>query len=264
MKYRSCADRKTAFFLLLALLCLTGPGISRGETSRATVFTDDAGRRTRLAHSPARMVSLVPAVIALVTAGVHGNAMRASRDAGSFYEPGTINILLPTSARLTWRAMTRAVITATEAKTAALQDLDIRSSYHPRRFVATGTGTDNNIVVQSAGVTIDNAGGHTRMGELIAAAVHDAVVAAVFHQNGLGITRKIFQRLQERRIGVHDLVRPAACDGATGDIAQELETALLDPANAAFVEAALSLSDAQQAGRHPCRPPWVIRRHLDA
>ncbi len=189
------------------------------------------------------------AVTALVTAGVHGNAMRSSRDAGTFYEPGTINILLLTNSRLTPRAMTRALIAATEAKTAALQDLDIRSSYQPRRFAATGTGTDNIIVAQGRCVTIDNTGGHSRMGQLIATAVHDAVMEAVFRQNGLTASRNIFQRLRERRIDLYGLARAAACEGATDDIARALQLALLAPETAAFLETAFALSDAQQAGR---------------
>ena len=72
-------------------------------------------------------------VYAIVTAGVEDNAMRMSVDEGMFYEPGTINIILLTNMKLSPRAMVRAVITATEAKTAALQDLDVRSSYSPRQ-----------------------------------------------------------------------------------------------------------------------------------
>jgi iron complex transport system substrate-binding protein len=106
------------------------------------------------------------AVTALVTAGVTGNAVRMSRDTGAYYEPGTINIILLPNMRLSDRAMTRAIISATEAKSAALLDLDIRSSYQPGRYRATGTGTDNIIVAQGAGQAIDNAGGHSKMGEL--------------------------------------------------------------------------------------------------
>src|SRR5208283_2125131 len=81
-------------------------------------------------------------VYALVTAGVEDNAMRMSVDEGMFYEPGTINIILLTNMKLSPRAMARAVITATEAKTAVLQDMDVRSSYSPGKSQATGTGTD--------------------------------------------------------------------------------------------------------------------------
>ena len=41
---------------------------------------------------------------------------------------GTINVIILTNAKLTDAAMARAIITVTEAKTAALQDLKIKSS----------------------------------------------------------------------------------------------------------------------------------------
>jgi len=90
-------------------------------------------------------------VYALVTAGVKSNAVRMSADEGRFYEPGTINIILLPNMKLTLRAMARAIISATEAKTAALMDLDIRSSYSSSMHRATGTGTDNIIVVEGKG-----------------------------------------------------------------------------------------------------------------
>jgi len=57
-------------------------------------------------------------ILALVTAGVKSNAVRMSKDTGRYYEPGTINIILLPNMKLTSRAMTRAIISATEAKTA--------------------------------------------------------------------------------------------------------------------------------------------------
>ncbi len=98
-------------------------------------------------------------------------------------------------------------------------------------------------------MTIDNTGGHTRRGQLIATAVHDAVMEAVFRQNGQTVSRNVFQRLRERRIDLYGLGRAAACEGATDDIARALQLALLAPETAAFLETAFTLSDAQQAGR---------------
>jgi iron complex transport system substrate-binding protein len=189
-------------------------------------------------------------VCALVTAGVESNALRASRDTGSWYEPGTINIILLTNMQLSARAMTRALITATEAKTAALQDLDIRSSAQPR-FAATGTGTDNIIVVQGTGKPIDNAGGHCKMGELIAGAVHAGVAEAVFKQNGLMSRRPIFRRLKERRLDVWQMVADAPCDCGEhrGALIAEFEKVLMDERHAAFLEAAMALADARACGR---------------
>jgi len=189
-------------------------------------------------------------VAALVTAGVRSNAVRMSSDEGKFYEPGTINIILMTNCRLTARAMSRAIITATEAKTAALQDLDIRSTHTGRFHQATGTGTDNIIVVEGDGVRIDNAGGHSKMGELVAKAVYYGVMEAIFKQNGIIRKRNVFQRLKERRISIYDLIpddglKPLMSRMQAG---KTLEALLLEPKYAAFIETALAVSDQAEIG----------------
>lgn len=128
-------------------------------------------------------------VCCLATAGVKGNAQRMGVDEAGSVErdgkfenlPGTINIILLTSATLSDGAMARAIITATEAKTAALQDMDIRSTYTPETQ-ATGTGTDNIIVVSGKGLLVRYTGGHAKMGELIGMATKQAVAEAVKRQ----------------------------------------------------------------------------------
>ena len=187
---------------------------------------------------------------ALVTAGVRSNAVRMSKDNGRFYEPGTVNIILLTNMKLTPRAMTRAIITATEAKVAALQDLDVRSSCSPLIHQATGTGTDNIIVVQGTGIRIDNAGGHSKMGELMAKAVYRGVKEAVFKQNGLLVERNVFQRLKDRNIGLYELVSLDECECSVkrSDLVAELEEILLQPRYASFVTLSFTLSDDYEAG----------------
>ncbi len=187
-------------------------------------------------------------VYALVTAGVEGNALRLSQDEGRFYEPGTINILLLSNCQFSPRAMSRALIAATEAKTAALQDLDVRSSEHPLTYQATGTGTDNIIVVGGQGPAIDNAGGHSKMGELIGRAVYQGVREAVAKQNGIISSRPLWQRLQERRLGLYDLVRnlPKAY---RGQVLSSWESVMLEPHYACFMETAMALSDAYERGQ---------------
>lgn len=138
-------------------------------------------------------------VTALVTAGAKGNAVRTGVDEGSYVEadpasgtpatskepkPGTINIILLTNARVTDGGMVRAVITATEAKTAALEDLHVPSTY-TKNAQATGTGTDGIIIVSgSSGPLVTYPGGHSRIGGLIGKAVYEAVVEALGKQNG--------------------------------------------------------------------------------
>ncbi len=188
-------------------------------------------------------------VYALVTAGVEGNALRMSVDEGRFYEPGTINIIVMSNMKLTPRAMTRAIISATEAKTAAMQDMDIRSSVNPGKYQATGTGTDEIIVVEGSGRRLDVAGGHSKLGELIAKAVYDGVKEAVYRQNGLMSKRSIFKKLQERRINPNLLLTECGCfaDKDKAHIA-EFEEILLQPRYAAFMESAFALSDAYERG----------------
>ena len=126
-------------------------------------------------------------VCCLATGGV-GNALRSGVDGANWMEQdgkyvntlGTINIILLTNVTLTDGAMARAIITATEAKTAALQDMDARSSVSPENQ-ATGTGTDNMIVVSGnwCGKPIRSTGGHTKMGELIGVSTKIAVAEAI-------------------------------------------------------------------------------------
>ncbi len=193
-------------------------------------------------------------VTALVTAGVAGNAVRMAADEGKYYEldgtkdrkkPGTINILLLTNTHLSPRAMTRGMISATEAKTAALQDLDIRSTYSPTVNAATGTGTDNILVVEGMGAEIDASGGHTKMGELIARAVYKGVMEAVSKQNGLTANRSIFQRIKERKTTIRTL---CAMGEADENLTTRVEQLLLDSRYSSFLEAALAISDAYERG----------------
>ena len=189
-------------------------------------------------------------VWAMVTAGVKSNAVRMSKNKGRFYEPGTINIILLSNMKLTQRAMTRAIISATEAKTAALMDLDIRSSDSSLLHGATGTGTDNIIVVQGTGIEIDNSGGHSKLGELIAKAVYQGVQEAIRKQNKITASRNIFQRLQERQISIYSLTSAMTCDciQKKSDFVGAVEKILLDNRYASFIESALAISDVYEKG----------------
>jgi adenosylcobinamide hydrolase len=127
-------------------------------------------------------------VCCIATGGARNNALRMGVDEGQWTEketgfqakPGTINIILLTNVTLTWGAMARAIMAATEAKTAALQDLDYRSTPSPQ-VQATGTGTDNMIVVSGVNpdIVIRQPGGHSKMGELIGFTAKTAVTEAL-------------------------------------------------------------------------------------
>jgi adenosylcobinamide hydrolase len=143
-------------------------------------------------------------VTAVVTAGVQGNAVCAGDPAGwregeSGWEKigGTINTMLLVNHPVTESALARSVVTMTEAKTAALQRLAVRSLYS--RDLATGTGTDQfAITAPEAGeYGLTSASPHVKFGELIGRAVRDATLEALRWQNGLepSYTRSIFTAL---------------------------------------------------------------------
>lgn len=131
-------------------------------------------------------------VTACVTAGIKGNAGCAG-DPAFYYEPdleaaerpGTINILLFLGAAMPPGILTRALVTCTEAKTAALRELLAGSRYSMEP--ATGTGTDSTIITadSSAPVFFHSAGKHSKLGELIGRVVKAAVKEALRKQNGL-------------------------------------------------------------------------------
>jgi adenosylcobinamide hydrolase len=133
-------------------------------------------------------------VCCLATGGAKNNALRTGVDIASYVERagnfisvlGTINVILLTNATLSDGAMARAIITITEAKTAALQDLDYRSAYTPENE-ATGTGTDNVIVVSGKGLgkALRLTSGHTKIGELIGSSTKMAVAEALKKHDGL-------------------------------------------------------------------------------
>jgi adenosylcobinamide hydrolase len=132
-------------------------------------------------------------VCCLATAGAKGNALRTGVDVASYVERngefmsacGTINVILLSNVVLSGGAMARAIITATEAKTAALQDLNVRSTSCPQHQ-ATGTGTDNIIVVSGAGRSkpLRLTSGHTKMGELIGFSTKSAIAEALKKHDG--------------------------------------------------------------------------------
>ena len=132
-------------------------------------------------------------VTCLATGGAKDNALRMGVDVGNWVEKktgfqcasGTINVIILTNVVLTVGAMARAIMTATEAKTAALQDRGVRSTASPQ-LQATGTGTDSMIVVSGvdAGTVIRHTGGHTKMGELIGVTTKIAVAEALEKHDG--------------------------------------------------------------------------------
>jgi adenosylcobinamide amidohydrolase len=132
-------------------------------------------------------------VCCFATAGAKGNAQRSGVDVGNYFErdgkfvlaSGTINIIILTNAVLSDGAMARAIVTATEAKTAAMEDLKVKSSYTPQNQ-ATGTGSDNIVIVSGngSGIPLRVTSGHTKIGELIGFLTKSAVTEALKKNDG--------------------------------------------------------------------------------
>ncbi|WP_038246943.1 adenosylcobinamide amidohydrolase [Ghiorsea bivora] len=122
-------------------------------------------------------------ITVLVTTGI-SNARRAGDKAdiqellGTTGEVGTINLILIFSAQLTDAALVEAMMIATEAKAAALQNAKVLSPVSG--FFATGTGTDAIAVVCSDDTQkIKFCGKHVLLGEWIGRLVIKAVTRSL-------------------------------------------------------------------------------------
>ena len=145
-------------------------------------------------------------VTAIVTGGVETNGGRVG-DPASYYKTaekkcGTINIMLVIDADLPPGILARALVTCTEAKTAALQELMAPSRYS--MGLATGSGTDQTIVVANSESPLffEGAGKHSKLGELIGLAVMAAVKEALKKQSGLTPAQQHDLLPRLRRFGV--------------------------------------------------------------
>lgn len=110
------------------------------------------------------------------------NAARAGlpRSTFSAYMPGTINTIIMIDGQMTEAAMVNAVITATEAKTAAMQQLGIVERANGES--ATGTTTDAIVIGASQAASWNAvhayAGAATTIGCAIGEAVYETVLEA--------------------------------------------------------------------------------------
>ncbi len=149
-------------------------------------------------------------VAVIATGGINVNGGRVGDkaswdervDYNDEHKPGTINLILAIEAHLSEGAMTKAVITATEGKTAALQEL--LASSHYSNGLATGSGTDGIIVIAdpSSEIYLTDSGQHSKLGELIGATVIMAVKETLYLQTGMcsNSQHNIFSRMD--RFGI--------------------------------------------------------------
>jgi adenosylcobinamide amidohydrolase len=126
-------------------------------------------------------------VTAITTAGVRVNAVRAGDDSSYWEEngefhAGTINTILLINSKLSQSTLVEAFMTASEAKTVALNTLKIPSQFS--NGFATGTGTDGLTIASNLDSSnlLTNAGKHSKLGELIAKSIIESIHVAIKKQ----------------------------------------------------------------------------------
>ena len=150
-------------------------------------------------------------VTAIITAGISKPTEPSS----------TVNIILLVSKNLSQSAMANLLIVATEAKTAAFADLNVRDE---NSDLFTGDATDSVVVACTAcsgeGAEGEEegkeetgkeeeerfAGKATRLGKAVYEVVREGVKEALFLHNRLSVERPILTRLEERGIFLAEMV----------------------------------------------------------
>jgi len=210
-------------------------------------------------------------VVAVCTGGVEGNAGRVG-DPASVVEtaegferlppatalpgPGTINTMLFIGKPLIPGALTRCIVTATEAKTAVLQELAVNSRYSDG--LATGTGTDQIGVAALASdePPLTSAGKHAKLGELIGLAVYEAIKGTLARQNHLTPAGQCSAKIHLERFGLNRAaLQDAICahlDAAQADLLRSNFHAIeRDPPTVAAIAALVHLRDKMAWGVLP-------------
>ena len=149
-------------------------------------------------------------VTAAVTGGIDSNGM-CPGDPSSYYErngayemlpPGTINVFIYINQNLTDAAMLRALMIVSEAKASAVSHLLLGSCYSEE--IATGSGTDGTVIASSmeGELTLTDASGHSKLGELIGKAVSSAVKQALMKQTAACGPRQFQVLVRTARYGI--------------------------------------------------------------
>jgi adenosylcobinamide amidohydrolase len=141
-----------------------------------------------------------------------GNTCNFSESAGEPIEvqdAGTINIIVVVDGNPTESCLVGLIITATEAKMAALKELDIRSRFSGDE--ATGTVTDAIVVAEtSRGAPIVYGGPASPLGQLVGYCTRKAVKEAVMKANECMPCRSLFVRLRERHLSIEKMAHELA------------------------------------------------------
>lgn len=166
---------------------------------------------------------------------------------------GTINIIVIIDGNPTSSCLASTIITATEAKTAALRDIDLRSRYTGDE--ATGTITDALVVAKTGqGESIAYGGPASKLGKIIANCTRKAVKEAVIKAKigGYHPTRSIIKRLGERKLSIKKLaIEISKIDGIDIDSSKLEKILLKKPIIASVLLAAAKLDEDIKKGLIP-------------
>lgn len=169
--------------------------------------------------------------------------------------------------------MAIALITATEAKAAALADLNVNSRYSNR--IATGTGTDQMAVAARLEDVppLSGAGKHNKLGEMIGRTVIAAIKRSLALQNALTPLNQRSLKIHLERLGCN---RQELVEGVCQHLEKEAASVLRenfdridrDPVTVAAGAALLHLCDKLSDGILPesCQPEILstFGAHLSA
>ncbi len=156
---------------------------------------------------------------------------------------GTINIIVFIDGNPTESCMVATLITATEAKSAALRDFDVRSLYTGDS--ATGSITDSvTIASPNQGKTINYGGPASKLGKLVAYCTRKAVAEALIKQEPFWASRTVLDRLKERHLALEKIAAEVSkIDGLVID-AKALDGILRNkPIALAYMLAAAKMDD---------------------
>ncbi len=156
---------------------------------------------------------------------------------------GTINIIVYIDASPLQSCMVAALITATEAKSAALHDFDVRSRYSGD--LATGSITDSvTVAATGKGTPIVLGGPASVLGQVVGRCARQAVTEALLRQEPIWAKRSVFDRLKERHLPVEKLATEVSkIEGVTITAEELTEIFSKNPVALASLLAAAKMDD---------------------
>ena len=186
-------------------------------------------------------------VTAGATVAVTAGEPAASKSA-QLEKIGTINVIILVDGNLTEGCMVEIIKTATEAKTVAIRELDIRSRFSGD--LATGTLTDSVAVgCTKKGEPIQYAGTFTIIGEFIGKCVREGVKTAIYIQENIAPNRPLIERLADRCLSFETIISQVSEGKITNEsleyqqLQKQLELILSDRKIALLILATLRLDE---------------------